>query len=71
MVNAEYFLQVPARIRLRAVRHFFRRALGHDVAAALAAFRAQVDHPVACLDDVEIVRSPARCRRFRSSGERP
>ena len=32
-----------------------RGAFGDNPATAGAAFRAQVDHPVRCLDDVEIV----------------
>src|SRR6266446_10259644 len=33
----------------------FGRALGDDAAAALAAFRAEVDDPVGLFDDVEMV----------------
>ncbi len=37
------------------LRHLLRRALGHDDAAALAAFGPEVDDPVGALDDVEVV----------------
>ncbi|MNT60026.1 hypothetical protein D3C72_1975830 [compost metagenome] len=39
----------------RGGRDSFRRALRHDMAAAVAAFRAHVDQPVRRLDDVQVV----------------
>ncbi len=39
----------------RDLAHVFGRALGHDLAAALAAFGAQVDQPVAGADHVQVV----------------
>jgi hypothetical protein len=36
-------------------RDEFGRALGHDAAAALAAFGAEVDDPVGLFDDVEVM----------------
>ena len=35
--------------------YFFRRALGHNVAAAFAAFRAQIDYPIRAFDHVQVV----------------
>ena len=39
----------------RAVCHLLGRASGNDAAAAVAAFRPEVDHPVGGLDDIQIV----------------
>jgi hypothetical protein len=44
----------PCVARL-ARRDVLRRALGHDAAAAVAAFGAHVDDPIGRLDDLEVV----------------
>jgi len=35
--------------------HLFRRACHHDLVALIAAFWAQIDHPVAAADHIEVV----------------
>ena len=51
----------------------FGGAVGNDLAAAFAAFRAQVDHPVGGLDHVEIVldhdQRTAAVDQFAEGGE--
>ena len=42
-------------VGVRVARHLLGRAGGDDLAAARAALRAQIDHPVGGFDDVEIV----------------
>ncbi len=44
-----------AGVAARRLDDVFRRAPGHDLAAAVTAFGAEVDHPVGGLDDFEIV----------------
>ncbi len=48
-------LQEGPGMRPNRSSHLFRRALGNHLAAGLAALRPQIDDPVGCLDDVEIV----------------
>ena len=47
--------QKPAGVGFRVAGHFFRGARGHEFAAAVAAFRAQVDEVVRGLDDLQVV----------------
>ena len=49
------FAQRPASVRSRVPHHLRRRAGADDLAAGVAAFRAEVDHPVAGGDHVEVV----------------
>src|SRR3546814_3009095 len=49
----QVFFQVPAGIAGRHLGDVFGRALGDDLAAAIAAFRSHVDDPVGGLDDFE------------------
>ena len=49
----EQWPQKPPRMRLRLLRHLFRGARGHESAAAVAAFRAQVQDVVRGLDDLQ------------------
>ncbi len=42
-------------MRVQIPRNLLRRAFGHNTAAAFAALRPQVDHPVGALDHVQIV----------------
>ena len=62
-----------AGMRLRVARDLFRRAGGDDLAALIAAFRAEVDQPIGGLDDVEIVLDDDERRagfeKFAESGE--
>src|SRR5699024_10866970 len=46
--------EIPG-VGVRVGRNLFRRAGGHDLAAAVATFRAEVDQPVGGLDDIQIV----------------
>jgi len=57
-------------VRLGIARHLFRRAGGDDLAALIAAFRAEIDEPVRGLDDVEIVfNDQERGARFQELAE--
>ena len=47
--------QELTRVRSLDLHHIFGRAFGNQFAAAVAAFRAEIDQPVGDLDDVEIV----------------
>ena len=38
-----------------ALRHFLRCAAGNDLPAAIAGFRAEVNHPVRAFDHVKVV----------------
>ena len=42
-------------IAFRILRHFFWRSCGHDLAAAVAAFGAEVDDPIGGFDHLEIM----------------
>ena len=42
-------------MRFRLLRHLFRGAGGHEFAAAVAAFRAQIDEVVRGFDDLQVV----------------
>ena len=44
-----------SRVARLAARHLLGRTRHHDLAAAIAAFRADVDHVVGCLDHLEVV----------------
>ena len=48
-------LQIPARMASGMLRHLLRRARHHDLAALIATFGSQVDHPVAAADHSEVV----------------
>ena len=37
------------------LRHLFRTSLSDDVTACLASLRSEVDHPIGCFDDIQIV----------------
>src|SRR5882724_1357674 len=52
---AEHASEEAPGVRVFVARDLFRRADGDDLAATIAAFRAQIDDPVGCLDHVEIV----------------
>src|SRR6185437_7482780 len=54
-ISAEQRPQVGARVRARTSRNLLGRAGGDDLAAALAALRAEVDYPVGALDHIEVV----------------
>jgi hypothetical protein len=54
---AEDRLEEGTRIAALLLDDFLRRAGGDDLAAAVAAFRAEVDDPVGGLDHFEIVRA--------------
>ena len=41
-------------MRIQLLGHLFRGAGGHESAAAVAAFRAQVDEVVCGLDDLQV-----------------
>src|SRR6187431_1275869 len=49
------------RIASRRLDDVFRRTPGDDFAAAVAAFGAEVDHPVGGLDDLQIVLDHPPC----------
>src|SRR5579872_512877 len=51
----QHRLQKLPRIAARRLDDIFRRTPGDDLAAAVAAFGTQIDHPVGGLDDLEIV----------------
>ena len=53
--GAEFFGQECPRGRLRIFRHFFGRALGHDLATVATAAGPQIDDPVGLADQVQIV----------------
>jgi hypothetical protein len=54
-LSIEHRFQERPRIRTLLPHDLLRRARGHDLAAAVAAFGAEVDDPVGRLDDFEIV----------------
>ena len=49
------FFQVPPGVGIARSRNLLRRAFGDDLAAALAAFRSQIDHPVRAADHIQVV----------------
>ena len=49
------FTQGLAGVRCGVLPHLFRRALGHDEAAGITAFRAQINQPVAGANHVQVV----------------
>src|SRR5512133_988413 len=51
----QHVLQEAARGALLDLHHVLGRADGDELAARLAAFRPEVDHPVGLLDHVEVV----------------
>jgi len=51
----QHLLEVSARMAGGMLRHFLRRARHHDLAALIAAFWSQVDHPIAAADHIEVV----------------
>ena len=51
----QHRLQKLPGVAARRLHDILRRALGDDLAAAIAAFGAEVDDPVGGLDDFEIV----------------
>ena len=59
------------RVRARHLAHFLGRALGHDGAAAVAAFGTEVDQPVAGTDHVQVVfDDDQRVARFEQLAQR-
>ena len=62
-----------AGMRLRVARDLLRRAGGDDLAALIAAFRAEVDQPIGGLDHVEVVfddhERSAGIEKFAKRGE--
>src|SRR5208337_3721665 len=70
---AEHTREVPPGVRLGIARHLFGCAGGDDLAALVAAFRAEIDEPVRGLDDVEIVfddqKRGARFQELAESGQ--
>ena len=51
----QHLLEIPARMAGGMLRYLLRRARHHNLAALIAAFGAQVDHPVAASDHIEVV----------------
>src|SRR6266849_3398524 len=63
--------QVAAGMRLRIPRCLFRRSCCDYLAAAVAAFRPQIDQPVRGLNDVQVVLDDQeRCAAFEQLAER-
>src|SRR5579884_4016348 len=54
-ISVEYVGQKFARVGLGISADRFRCTRSHDVAAALATFRPEVNHPIGGLDDLEIM----------------
>ena len=64
--------QEAAGVRLRVAGDLLGRARGDDLAALVAAFRAEIDEPIGGLDDVEIVLdNHAAMRRIRGACGKP
>ena len=47
--------QIAPCVAVRVGRHVFGRALGHHLSTAIAAFGAQIDHPIGFSDDIQIM----------------
>ena len=70
-VFVEQWCQVTPGIRLRAGRYIFGRAGRHDRAAAIAALRPQIDHPVSCFNHRRQGFAGAKIRRKAASDISP
>ena len=55
LISLQKLFHIYSGMRVRVFRHFFRRAGGHDGAAAVAALGTHVDDIVGGLDHIEVV----------------
>ena len=72
LVMLQHLRQPFSRVRVQVGGNLFGCAFGNDFAAAFAAFRSQIDHPIGALDHVQIVLDHDQAtRRRRSACGRP
>ena len=48
-------LQILAGVRLRNIGHRFRCALSDDASTRIAAFRTEINNPICCLNQIQVV----------------